>query len=117
MLIAFAINLLVVLALVLFFSNASILLGPTRRMDGDKGLPYETGMPPLEPRLDRMWVSYYRYAVLFVIFDVDLAFLVPWILLRHDLTLVAMISMTVFLLLVGLTLAYLWRKGALELDY
>ena len=113
---AFLINILLVGGLVFAFSNASILFGPKRRLEGDKGMPYETGMPPLSARLERMWVSYYRYAVLFVIFDVDLAFLVPWVLLRRSLDLVAMISLSAFIFLVGLTLAYLWRKGALELD-
>ena len=101
--IALLINAALVLALVLFFTNASAVFGPKRTMDGDKGLPYETGMPPMS-RLDRIPATYHRYAVLFVIFDVDLAFLVPWGLLRDRLTFEMMISMTTFILLVGLTL-------------
>lgn len=112
---ALLINAVLVLAAALGLSWASVLLGPRRRLAGDEGLPYETGMPPLsaEPP-DRMWVSYHRFAVLFVVLDVDLAFLAPWVLLRDQLTREAMIAMTVFILLVGFTLAYVWRKGALE---
>ncbi|MFA6029020.1 MAG: NADH-quinone oxidoreductase subunit A [Elusimicrobiota bacterium] len=116
MAIAFILNVLIVLALAGGMSFASALLGPRRRFKGEKGVPYETGMPPCGSPLGRMSVSYSRLAVLFVVFDVDLAFLAPWVLLRDSLTLGAMVSMTVFILLVGLTLAYVWRKGALECD-
>lgn len=101
-------------ALTAFFSSSSALLGPRGRFGGDKGIPYETGMPPIAPANASMTVTYHRYAVLFVIFDIDLAFLAPWVLLRDRLTLEAMVSMSVFLALVALTLAYVWRKGALE---
>ena len=53
-------------------------------------------------------------AVLFVVFDVDLAFLLPWAMTRGALTLTAMVAMTVFLLLMLMMLGYFWRKGALE---
>lgn len=108
------INLAVVAALVTAFWYSSVLLGPRRKLQGDKSLPYETGMPPIQPAAAGMTVSYHRFAVLFVIFDVDLAFLAPWVLLRDRLTLGAMISVSVFLALVGLTLAYVWKKGVLE---
>src|SRR3990170_2535046 len=102
MLTALGINVLLVGLIVVFLTFASTLFGPKRRMAGEKGVPYETGMPPLTGQAERMWISYYRYAVLFVIFDVDLAFLIPWVLLRHQLSQAAMISMSVFLFWVGL---------------
>ncbi|MBI5242922.1 MAG: NADH-quinone oxidoreductase subunit A [Elusimicrobia bacterium] len=113
---ALIINFLLVLALVAGMTFASPLFGPKRKLSGEKGVPYETGMPPYGAPYGRMTVSYYRFAVLFVVFDVDLAFLLPWVLLRRSLSLEAMLSMTVFLGLIALTLAYLWRKGALECD-
>ncbi|HAH05839.1 MAG TPA: NADH-quinone oxidoreductase subunit A [Elusimicrobia bacterium] len=113
---ALIVNLLVVLALAAGMSLASPLFGPRRTLPREKGLPYETGMPPFGAPYGRMTASYWRFAVLFVVFDVDLAFLVPWVLLRRHLTFEAMVSMSAFLLLIGLTLAYLWRKGALECD-
>ena len=111
---ALLLNVGLVGALVAFFSWSSVLLGPRRRLGGDKGIPYETGLPPLARANAAMTVSYYRFAVLFVVFDIDLAFLAPWVLLRDRLTLGAMFSMSVFLGLVGLTLAYAWRKGVLQ---
>lgn len=116
MITALAINFLAVTGLVTALSRVNRLLGPRPRLDGDKGLPYETGMPPLEPGLGRMGVLYQRYALLFVAFDVDLAFLLPWALLRDRLTTEAMAAMSLLLFLVGLTLAYVWRKGALSID-
>jgi NADH-quinone oxidoreductase subunit A len=113
---ALIVNLLVVLALAAGMSLASPLFGPKRRLPREKGLSFETGMRPYGAPYGRMTASYWRFAVLFVVFDVDLAFLLPWVLLRRQLTLGAMVSMSVFLLLIGLTLVYLWRKGALECD-
>ncbi|HBL18828.1 MAG: hypothetical protein A2X36_06495 [Elusimicrobia bacterium GWA2_69_24] len=116
MAIAFFINAAVVLALAVGMTFASSILGPAKTLKGQKGLEYETGMPPFGAPYGRTVVSYYRYAVLFVVFDVDLAFLVPWVLMRDSLDGTAMAAITVFLGLVGLMLAYLWRKGALECD-
>ena len=111
---ALFLNAVLVAVAVAAFTNLSVLLGPRRRLEGAKGMPYETGMPPVDRAADRMSVLYHRFAVLFVIFDVDLSLLVPWVLLRDRLTPAMMASMTGFILLVGLTLAYVWRKGALE---
>ena len=61
-----------------------------------------------------MTVLYHRFAVLFVVFDVDLAFLLPWALNRPALNLVSMTAITFFTLIVLFMLAYFWRKGALE---
>jgi NADH:ubiquinone oxidoreductase subunit 3 (subunit A) len=111
---AIAIDVLLVLVLVLAFSNSGRLLGPRPRHEGDADLPFETGERPIEPAIAHMSVLYYRFAVLFVVFDVDLAFLLPWALNRGSLTLAAMVSVTVFAGLVAFMLAYFWRRGALE---
>ena len=113
MMTAFWFNIFLVVFLATALSYASRLLGPRSRIEGEKGLPYETGMPPMEPGPLQMPVLYYRFAVLFVIFDVDLAFLAPWVWLRHSLNVTAMVSMTAFFLLVGFMLTYVWRKGLL----
>jgi NADH-quinone oxidoreductase subunit A len=103
-----------VLGLLLVFLNANRLLGPRGAHEGDGLMPYETGMPPLEQARDSMAVLYYRFAVLFVVFDVDLAFLLPWAFNRRGLNLAQATSVTVFAALVALMLIYFWRKGALE---
>ncbi|MBI3288539.1 MAG: NADH-quinone oxidoreductase subunit A [Elusimicrobia bacterium] len=110
----FIVNALVVLGITGLFANAGRLFGPRPKHQGDADLPYETGLPPLAPAYERMTVSYWRYAVLFVVFDVDLAFLLPWALARPVLDVDSLMAITGFVALVLLMLAYFWRKGALE---
>jgi NADH-quinone oxidoreductase subunit A len=111
---ALAFNFLAVVAITGLFANAGKLFGPKSKHVGDAEMPYETGMPPLSPAHERMTVLYHRYAVLFVVFDVDLAFLLPWALNRPSLDAVAMAAITGFTLVVLLMLVYFWRKGVLE---
>ena len=112
--IALALNALFVLAVVVAFTYSGKLLGPKPAHEGDGYEPYETGLKPIEPAIDRMSVLYYRFAVLFVVFDVDLAFLLPWALTRPSFGLREAVVVTVFTGLLGLMLAYFWRKGLLE---
>ena len=111
---AVCVNLLAVLAITGLFANAGKLFGPKPEHVGDAELPYETGLPPLSPSHERMTVLYHRFAVLFVVFDVDLAFLLPWALNRPALDGAALAAITAFTVLVLMMLAYFWRKGALE---
>lgn len=111
---ALAVNLLAVLALTGLLSNAGRLFGPKPVHQGDAELPYETGLPPLSPAHERMTVLYHRFAVLFVVFDVDLAFLLPWALNRPVLDAASLTAVTIFTLLMLFMLAYFWRKGSLE---
>lgn len=94
----------------------SNILGPKKTLGGDKAMPYETGMPPVAPAFGRMTSTYQRFAVLFVVFDVDLAFLVPFVLLRPEAGARELLVLTGFVTLVALTLAVVWRQGALECD-
>lgn len=111
---AIALNIFLVLALTLAFANAGVLLGPKPRHEGDADKPFETGMLPFEPAVDHMSVLYYRFAVLFVVFDVDLAFLLPWALNRPALNAQNMACITLFTGLLAFMLAYFWRRGVLE---
>lgn len=111
---AIVLNLAFVGALMYFFTKAGSWFGPKPVHQGDADLPYETGMRHFAPAYDKMAVLYYRFAVLFVIFDVDLAFLLPLALARGTLDFQLALSATVFVALAGLMLAYFWRKEALE---
>lgn len=111
---ALLLNAAAVLLLTGFFASSGRLLGPRSRREGDADMPYETGMPPLAPANERMTVLYWRFAVLFVVFDVDLAFLLPWALSKPALDAATMAAITGFTALVLLMLAYFWRKGVLE---
>jgi NADH-quinone oxidoreductase subunit A len=111
---AIGVDVLLVLGLVLAFSLSGRLLGPRPRHEGEADEPYETGMLPIEPAVDKMAVSYWRFAVLFVVFDVDLAFLMPWALTRRALEPQMVVCASVFVFLLLFMLAYFWRKGVLE---
>ena len=107
-------NALAVLGIVGAFAAAGRLLGPRPKHQGDGEMPYETGLPPLASAHEKMTVSYWRYAVLFVVFDVDLAFLLPWAIARPALDFTSVCAITGFTALILLMLAYFWRKGVLE---
>jgi NADH-quinone oxidoreductase subunit A len=111
---AIGLNFLFTLGLVLAMANIGKVLGPRSRHEGDADMPFETGELPMEPAVEHMAVLYYRFAVLFVVFDVDLAFLLPWALNRGSLDLEQMLTMSGFVALVAFMLAYFWRKGVLE---
>lgn len=111
---AIAVNILMVLGIVLAFTMSGSLFGPKPRHEGAADEPYETGMLPIEPAIDKMAVSYWRFAVLFVVFDVDLAFLMPFALARRSFDEPMLICATLFTAMLGFMLAYFWRKGVLE---
>ena len=116
MMAALLINLVFCGAICVVMAFLSNILGPKKTMAGDKAMPFETGMPPVAPAFGRMTSTYQRFAVLFVVFDVDLAFLVPFVLLRPEAGARELWVLTAFVTLVGLTLAVVWRQGALECD-
>jgi NADH-quinone oxidoreductase subunit A len=111
---AFLFNFAAVAVVMLVLLNAGRLFGPRPRHEGDAELPYETGLPPREEAGRSMSALYWRYAVLFVVFDVDLAFLLPWALNRGTLNGHAVAAVTVFVGLLVFMLGYFWRKGALS---
>lgn len=116
MIAALLLNLLFCGVLCVAMAFLSNVLGKKKSMGGDKAMPYETGMPPVAPAFGRMTSTYQRFAILFVVFDVDLAFLVPFVLLRPEAGARELWVLTGFLTLVALTLAVVWRQGALECD-
>ncbi|MCC7522041.1 MAG: NADH-quinone oxidoreductase subunit A [Flavobacteriaceae bacterium] len=76
--------------------------------------PYESGMVTKGPTWVQFKVGYYLYAIIFLIFDVEVAFLVPWAVVFKELGLVALIEILIFLLILGLGLVYAWKKQALR---
>ena len=89
------------------------MLGP-RKKNPSKGQPYESGMVPYGPGRRRMPVHFYLIAVLFILFDIEIVFLLPWAVVFRDLGVVGLIEMVVFVLILGVGLIYAWKKGALE---
>jgi len=79
-----------------------------------KGQPYESGMVPYGPGTRRMTVRYYLVAVLFILFDVEVVFLLPWAVVFRALGAFALIEMIVFIVILLVGYVYAWKKGALE---
>ncbi|MBV9551593.1 MAG: NADH-quinone oxidoreductase subunit A [Alphaproteobacteria bacterium] len=92
---------------------ASYVLG-RQRPDSEKLSPYECGFDPFEDARIRFDVRYYLVAILFIIFDLEVAFLFPWAVSLGDIGVFGFWSMVVFLAVLTVGFAYEWMKGALE---
>jgi len=90
-----------------------LLAGP-RRPESEKLSPYECGFEAFEDARMQFDVRYYLLAILFIIFDLEIAFLFPWAVVFQHIGIVALIEMALFLLLLVVGFAYVWKKGALE---
>ena len=91
------------------------VLGP-RRPDPDKLSPYECGFEAFEDSRMKFDVRYYLVAILFIIFDLEIAFLFPWAVALDTIGGFGLLSMAVFLAVLVVGFAYEWKKGALEWD-
>ena len=89
------------------------ILGP-RRDTPEKLMPYESGMTPIGTAVRRMPVRYYLIAVVFVLFDIEVIFLLPYAVVLRKLGLFGLIEMLVFVMILLVGYVYVWKKGALE---
>src|SRR5262245_59995421 len=92
---------------------ASVVLA-RQRPDKEKLSPYECGFDPFEDARIRFDVRYYLVAILFIIFDLEVAFLFPWAVSLGDIGVFGFWSMIVFLAVLTIGFIYEWKKGALE---
>jgi NADH-quinone oxidoreductase subunit A len=79
-----------------------------------KSLPYESGMRPIGPGSRRMPVRFYLIAVLFILFDIEVVFFLPWAVVFRKLGMFGLIEMLVFIVVLLVGYVYAWKKGALE---
>jgi NADH-quinone oxidoreductase subunit A len=84
--------------------------------DPDKLAPYECGFEAFEDSRMRFDVRYYLVAILFIIFDLEIAFLFPWAVSLGEIGGFGLIAMGIFLTILVVGFIYEWRKGALEWD-
>ncbi len=89
------------------------LLGPSRP-DAEKLSPYECGFEAFEDARMKFDVRYYLVAILFILFDLEIAFLFPWAVVLNEIGLFGFLSMMVFLAILVVGFVYEWMKGALE---
>ena len=76
--------------------------------------PYECGVETQGATWVQFKVGYYLFAILFLLFDIEVAFLVPWAVVFKDMSTIALIEILVFLFILGLGLLYAWKKRALR---
>ncbi len=93
--------------------TATSLAGP-RNMTREKAIPYESGSETTGASHIRLSIKFYLTAILFVVFDIEAVFLYPWASLFRDLGWFGLVEMVMFLTVLGVTLVYAWKKGALE---
>ena len=89
------------------------ILGPNRP-DEAKNSPYECGFEAFEDARMKFDVRYYLVAILFILFDLEIAFLFPWAIVLTEIGLFGYLAMVVFLAILVVGFAYEWMKGALE---
>jgi NADH-quinone oxidoreductase subunit A len=102
-------------AIGLMFIIMSVFLGPKKRHPV-KDSPFECGIPSEGYDKGAMPIRFYVMAMLFIIFDVELAFLFPWAVVFRTLGLFGFLEMLVFFIIVGVGFVYAWKIGALEWD-
>jgi NADH-quinone oxidoreductase subunit A len=105
----------IALAVGLILLGLGMLLGSGRK-DAEKLSAYECGFEAFEDTRMRFDVRYYLVAILFIVFDLEIAFLFPWAVALDSLGLSGLLAMTVFLTVLVVGFIYEWKKGALEWD-
>ena len=117
--------LLILIALVVISAVAIVVLShlfsPTRPTPV-KHEPYESGIPPLGTARERFNVKFYLVAVLFIVFDIEVVFMMPWAVAFRQLDILGLgvlgglLEMCVFVAVLLVGYVYLWKRGALEWD-
>jgi NADH-quinone oxidoreductase subunit A len=91
------------------------ILGP-RRPSPEKDAPYECGMPAVGDARERQPIKFYLIAMIFLLFDIEVAFLYPWAMAIRELRWMGFLQVVLFFALLAAGFAYVWRKGALDWD-
>ncbi len=109
--------LLVMIGLGLAFAVPSVfistLLGP-KNPTPEKLAPYECGMPAVGDARERQSVKFYLVAMIFLLFDIEVAFLYPWAIAARDLRWAGFVQIVLFFLILAVGYVYVWRKGVLD---
>lgn len=80
----------------------------------EKAVPYECGMPPVGDARVRHSIKFYLVAMIFLLFDIEVAFLYPWAMAIRDLRWIGLVQVVVFFGILAAGYVYVWRKGALD---
>lgn len=99
------------------FAGAGILLSKALAKTShntSKGLPYECGIDTIGTSFIQFNVGYYLFALIFLVFDVELVFMYPWAVVVKEVGIVAFVEIIVFMFILFMGFLYAWRKGALK---
>ena len=110
-------NVLVFLGVGVLFLSVSLLMSSLIRpskYSEEKLIPYECGENPVGSPWIQFNIRFYVFALIFIIFDVEVAFLVPWAVVFKKLGLFAFVEGLIFILILAVGLAYVWAKGDLQ---
>ncbi len=105
--------LVIAVAFAMITAVLSAICGP-RRPTRAKLSPYECGIIPVGDARIQFSVKFYLVAMFFIIFDIEIAFLVPWAVVLRELGLFGLVEMLIFIGILCLGLCYIWMKGGLE---
>jgi NADH-quinone oxidoreductase subunit A len=110
------ISILIMIALSAGFALISVLLSRARprKPTPEKSAPYECGMPAVGDARERQSVKFYLVAMIFLLFDIEVAFLYPWAMALRDLGWAGFAQVVLFMVLLLAGYVYVWRKGALD---
>jgi NADH-quinone oxidoreductase subunit A len=104
---------LVVVALGAAMLGVSAWVG-VKRPSREKLAPYECGIPPVGNARERFSISFYLIGMLFILFDVEVAFLFPWAVVARSLKWFGFIEMSLYIVILLAGYVYIWKKGALD---
>ena len=110
---------LIFLFIALIFSTVMLTAGfffGGSNPDAEKNSPYECGFEPFEDSRMKFDVRFYLVAILFIIFDLEIAFLFPWAVVLDHIGYEGFLAMAIFLFILLIGFIYEWKKGALEWD-
>jgi len=93
----------------------SHLVSP-QRPTAIKSQPYESGMPAIGGTRERFSVKFYLVAMLFIVFDIETVFMIPWSVAFRQLGLFGLVEMLIFIAILLVGYVYAWKRGALEWD-
>jgi NADH-quinone oxidoreductase subunit A len=114
----------ILILIVFVIANAVLMLGASHllsnfRRTPVKIAPYESGMPVLGNARERFSIKFYLVAMLFIIFDIETVFMIPWAVAYRQLQQMAgllIIEMVVFIVILAVGYVYIWKRGALQWD-
>lgn len=111
--VAIAIMIALATVIALIAIGLGTLFGPKKPSEA-KSMPYESGMNPYGEGTRRMPIRFYIIAVLFILFDIEVVFFLPWAITFRQLGWFGLVEMIIFIVILLVGYVYAWKKGALE---